>query len=70
MGEIVNLRDARKRKDREAAQRRASSNAAFFGLTKSERALYGARRGQIDRTLDGARRERASATKPSDDGES
>ena len=37
MAEIVNLRVARKRKAREAAERAAEANRALFGRSKSEK---------------------------------
>lgn len=43
MGEIVNLRRARKARSRREAEARAQENRAAFGRTKSESALTAAR---------------------------
>lgn len=57
MAEIVNLRRARKARDRAAAERQAQANRARFGRSKAERAQVDAERGRTARTLDGARRD-------------
>jgi hypothetical protein len=57
MAEIVNLRQARKRKARTAAESEASQNRISFGLSKQERGLAKAERERAARTLDGARKD-------------
>ncbi len=57
MGELVNLRRARKRKGRETEAAKASENRLKFGAPKSERELQAARRDLAERALDGARLE-------------
>ncbi|MRX51981.1 DUF4169 family protein [Paracoccus sp. S-4012] len=54
---VVNLRRARKAKDRAAKAREADANAARHGLTKAERAGLEAQAGRLARALDGHRRE-------------
>jgi len=55
MGDVVNLRQERKRKARAVEVVKASENRLKFGTTKSQRALQDARRELAERTLDGAR---------------
>ena len=62
MGEIVNLRRARKAKKRAEKEKTADANRSAHGRTKSERAAAEADRARTVRTLDGARRD---CTKPS-----
>lgn len=57
MGEIVNLRLARKRKARAEAERNAEQNRINFGRTKEERALTKAERALDAKKLDAHRRE-------------
>jgi hypothetical protein len=57
MAEILNLRAARKAKDRAEARAEADRNAAKFGRTKAEKALETARAEKARRDLDGAKRE-------------
>ena len=52
MGEIVNLRRARKRKDREREASTAAENRALFGLTKAERTGIEAERKKAESDLD------------------
>ena len=56
MAEIVNLRQARKRKARGDAEKEAAQNRVSFGLGKAERKLAKAEQERAARTLDGARR--------------
>lgn len=56
MVEIVNLRLARKAKDRKVRAAEADANRVRFGRSKTERAAEGAERARIESTLDGARR--------------
>ena len=57
MAEIVNLRQARKARDRKVRASQADANRALHGRTKAERAAEEASRSRLDRALDGARRE-------------
>lgn len=57
MTEIVNLNRARKARNRAEAKAQADANRHLFGRTKLQRAQETARRTQIDRALDGAKRE-------------
>lgn len=57
MGEIVNLRRARKQKARDAQVAVADANRARHGRTKAEREVEEARRAADERALDGHRRE-------------
>jgi hypothetical protein len=57
MAEIVNLRQARKRKARADKEAKAAENRAAFGRPKADKSLSEARR-EIDlRRLDGHRRD-------------
>ncbi|MBK8457090.1 MAG: DUF4169 family protein [Phyllobacteriaceae bacterium] len=53
MGEIVNLRMARKRKARDERDKTASANRAAHGMTKSERDRNAAERRRATSNLDG-----------------
>ena len=57
MGEIVNLRRARKRRDRDAEGAEAAVNRVRHGRTKAERAAEEAAAVKAARDLDGHRRE-------------
>lgn len=57
MAEIVNLRQARKAKQRSDAAAQAESNRARHGVTKAERRRVEDEGDRLARTLDGARRE-------------
>ncbi|MCP3734788.1 DUF4169 family protein [Sphingomonas sp. RP10(2022)] len=57
MAEIINLRRARKARDRDVAAKAAAANRAKFGRTKAERDADATNRARIERTLDGAKRE-------------
>ncbi len=57
MGEIVNLRQAKKQAARKAARFAGDANAAKFGRTKAERALDAARAEKAARELEAHRRE-------------
>jgi hypothetical protein len=57
MGEVVNLRAARKAKVRAEAQTTAAANRAKFGRTKAERLTEEQDAARRDALLDGARRE-------------
>lgn len=58
MAEIVNLRMARKAKQRSAAKADAEAKRALHGRTRSERAATEAELARIERNVDGARREK------------
>lgn len=55
MAEIVNLRRARKQRERQAAEKQAEQNRISFGRTKAERRLTDAERERGARELDGHR---------------
>lgn len=57
MAEIVNLRAARKRKQRDEKERRAEENRARHGRTKVEKLAEAAERERGAAALDGHRRE-------------
>jgi hypothetical protein len=57
MAEVVNLRLARKARERAEAQATAGANRAKFGASKAERAAARAEAERTARLLDGARRE-------------
>jgi len=57
MAEIVNLRLARKARDRRAREALADANRLLHGRSKPERAAADAERTRTDKALDGARRE-------------
>jgi hypothetical protein len=57
MAEIVNLRTARKAKERETSRATGDENAAKFGRTKAEKDLEKARADKARRDLDGHARE-------------
>lgn len=55
MGEIVNLRRARKARDRASAEAQAAQNRIAFGRTKAERKLSDAEKTLAERRLEGHR---------------
>lgn len=57
MGDLVNLRTAKKQAARKAARSVADANAAKHGRTKAERDLEKARAEKAARELDGHKRE-------------
>ncbi len=57
MGEIVNLRRARKDRVRAQADRQAQVNRAAFGRSKSERTTSAAQRELAERRIEGHKRE-------------
>jgi hypothetical protein len=57
MGEVVNLRRARKRLERAQAAKQAETNRIAFGRAKSERVLSEAERALAERRLEGHRLE-------------
>lgn len=58
MAEIVNLRLARKRRDRQAKETAADANRVLHGLTRVERSKIDAERRSGQTRLDGHRREK------------
>ena len=52
MGDIVNLRRARKRQNRRRDDAKAAENCILHGMTKAERLLIEAERQKADRNLD------------------
>jgi len=57
MGDVVNLRRARKAKARDDAATTAAVNRAAFGRTKADRAAETDAAARRNRLLDGAKRE-------------
>ncbi len=57
MGDVVNLRAARKASDRNAARGKATENATKHGRTKALKALEAAQAAKAARDLDGAKRD-------------
>ncbi|RYE01933.1 MAG: DUF4169 family protein [Sphingomonadales bacterium] len=57
MGDLVNLRQARKARDRKARAAEADANRALHGRTKAERMADAAERQRVAQMLDGAKRE-------------
>ncbi|MBV8104851.1 MAG: DUF4169 family protein [Hyphomicrobiales bacterium] len=55
MGDIVNLRRARKRQDRRRDDAKAAENRIVYGMTKAERRSIEAEREKADRDLDARR---------------
>ncbi|MEM7159564.1 MAG: DUF4169 family protein [Myxococcota bacterium] len=55
MGEVINLANARKRKQREARKRQADANALAHGRTKNEKLRDRLERAHREAVLDGAR---------------
>ena len=57
MSTVVNLRAARKRKQRDAKTKAAAENRILFGRSKAERKGTEVDRARADRGLDGKRRD-------------
>jgi hypothetical protein len=57
MAEIINLRRARKARDRTAADVQAAANRQRFGRTKAEKLAEAHEQARTARIVDGARRE-------------
>jgi hypothetical protein len=55
MGDIINLRQARKAKVRKDKEQVAAANRAKFGQTKAEREVRRIEEARQDRLLDGSR---------------
>ncbi|MGA3302308.1 MAG: DUF4169 family protein [Methylovirgula sp.] len=67
-GDIINLRRARKAKQKAAAAATAAENRAIFGKSKDERALAAKSEQLKQRRLDGHRLSRSKAPTPDDAG--
>ncbi|WP_226016652.1 DUF4169 family protein [Novosphingobium sp. FKTRR1] len=63
MGDVVNLRTARKTAARKAAADQASANRALHGRTRAERERSAQEADRAARLLDGARRDPQAADK-------
>ena len=61
MGDLVNLRQARKRRERKRDAAAAAQNRAAFGVTKAERRTIEAERTKAERALDAHRIDRPDA---------
>ena len=59
MPDIINLRRARKAKERSAKERDAEANRRLFGRTRGEKDAEAKRREQAERTIAGHRRDPA-----------
>jgi len=57
MSEIINLRRARKARDRAAAQAEAAANRLAHGRNKAEKEMERSEQKRQERTLDGAKRD-------------
>ena len=57
MSKIINLRQKRKRAEREARHQKADQNAALHGRTKAEKTLQQAQAVRAARALDGVKRD-------------
>ena len=64
MGEIVNLRRAKKAKARAEAEEKASANRARYGAPKDERELTKARSEKQERDLEAVRLDTDKPLKP------
>ena len=64
MGDVINLRAARKARKRVADQRLAETNRVKHGRTKAEKHLSEATRRKLDTTVDSARREHPDQPQP------
>ena len=60
MSEIINLRLARKRKQRAGKEAQAAANRIAFGRSRAERALSDARNDLAQHRLDGQKRDDAT----------
>ncbi|MGE4431023.1 MAG: DUF4169 family protein [Sphingobium sp.] len=69
MGDVINLRQARKRLARRTAEDKAAENRARHGLTNAEKLRQRDEAGRQARRIDGARREGQDAQGDGADGE-
>jgi len=58
VSELVNLNKARKARARAAKDQIAAENREKFGRTKAQKSLEKSARDRLDKTTDGAKRER------------
>ena len=65
MGEVINLRLARKQRARAEASVRADQNRRVFGRTAAEKAAEAAAKVRVAATLDGAKLDGPPPDKPS-----
>jgi hypothetical protein len=59
MGDVVNLRRARKARNRAADLQRAAANRAKHGRSKADRRIAEMAKQKLDAVLEGARREQS-----------
>ncbi|MES3153463.1 DUF4169 family protein [Sphingomonas faeni] len=64
MGEVINLRLARKQRARVHAAGRADQNRRVFGRTGAEKAADAAVKARLEATLDGAKLDSPTPEKP------
>lgn len=64
MGDVINLRAARKAKARSDAQQQAAESRARFGRTKAQKAADARDAAEKSRALEGARREQPDQEGP------
>jgi Domain of unknown function (DUF4169) len=64
MGDLINLRQARKAKKRAAHQAKSAQNRVTFGTPRALSAINEIRQKLVDRGLDGARLEQAKTHEP------
>lgn len=64
VAEIINLRQARKRKARETKERSAAANRAKFGTSKATHRLHDAQNSLLDKKLNQALRADSDSTEP------
>jgi len=57
MADIINLRRARKQRNRAASKANAAANRLSYGRNKAERKAADIEKQRLNRTLDGAKRE-------------
>ncbi len=57
MGDVINLRTARKAKARATAATQADANRAKFGRTKAEKQMEAAEKARVEQLLDGTKLE-------------
>ena len=57
MAEIINLRRARKARDRAASEAEAAANRLSHGRSKAEKQATRAERERLEQSLDGAKRD-------------
>jgi hypothetical protein len=55
MGDVVNLRQFRKERDRKLAESKAEANRLTFGRTKQEREMQAQERDKLERHIEGHR---------------